>query len=67
LGSKPDGIINFLTERASAQTNATLKIPQGLPCGGSLHGFQKKTEKTPSKELDIALNRMNDYIARSKK
>jgi phage-related protein len=32
-----------------------------------LHGFQKKTEKTPKKELDIALNRMNDYIARSKK
>jgi phage-related protein len=32
-----------------------------------LHGFQKKTEKTPSKELDIALNRMNDYIARRKK
>jgi phage-related protein len=32
-----------------------------------LHGFQKKTEKTPSKELDIALNRMNDYIARSKR
>jgi phage-related protein len=32
-----------------------------------LHGFQKKTEKTPSKELDIALNRMNDHIARGKK
>jgi phage-related protein len=32
-----------------------------------LHGFQKKIEKTPAKELDIALNRMNDYIARSKK
>ncbi|MDR1135721.1 MAG: type II toxin-antitoxin system RelE/ParE family toxin [Clostridiales Family XIII bacterium] len=32
-----------------------------------LHGFPKKTEKTPTKELDIALNRMNDYIARSKK
>jgi hypothetical protein len=35
FGSKPDGIINFLTDRASVQTNATLKIPQGLPCGGS--------------------------------
>jgi phage-related protein len=32
-----------------------------------LHGFQKKTEKTPIKELDIALNRMNDYMVRSKK
>jgi phage-related protein len=32
-----------------------------------LHGFQKKTEKTPIKELDTALNRMNDYIARRKK
>jgi phage-related protein len=29
-----------------------------------LHGFQKKTEKTPLKELKIALDRMNDYIAR---
>jgi phage-related protein len=32
-----------------------------------LHGFRKKTEKTPIKELDIALHRMNDYITRSKK
>jgi phage-related protein len=32
-----------------------------------LHGFQKKTEKTPVKELDIALNRMNDYTGRSEK
>jgi hypothetical protein len=29
FGIKPDGIINFLTERASAQTNTTPKIPQG--------------------------------------
>jgi phage-related protein len=32
-----------------------------------LHGFQKKTMKTPPKELDIALSRMKDYIARKKK
>jgi phage-related protein len=32
-----------------------------------LHGFQKKTEKTPVKELDIAINRMKDYMERSKK
>jgi phage-related protein len=31
-----------------------------------LHGFQKKTKKTPSKELDIAVNRMNEYIGRKK-
>jgi hypothetical protein len=35
FGIKPDGIINFLTERASVQTNTTLKIPRGLPRGGS--------------------------------
>ncbi|MDR2098127.1 MAG: hypothetical protein LBP37_06370, partial [Spirochaetaceae bacterium] len=35
FGIKPDGIINFLAERASAPTNTTLKIPHGLPCGGS--------------------------------
>ena len=34
--------------------------------GVLLHGFQKKTMKTPSKELDIALNRMKDYIVRKK-
>jgi phage-related protein len=32
-----------------------------------LHGFQKKTEKTPVKELDIAINRMKDYMERGKK
>jgi phage-related protein len=31
-----------------------------------LHGFKKKTEKTPSNELKIALNRMDDYIRRKK-
>ena len=31
-----------------------------------LHGFQKKTQKTPSKELEIALNRINDYLQRQK-
>jgi phage-related protein len=31
-----------------------------------LHGFKKKTEKTPPNELEIALNRMNDYIRRKK-
>ncbi len=29
-----------------------------------LHGFQKKTEKTPKKELQIAKARMADYINR---
>jgi phage-related protein len=29
-----------------------------------LHGVRKKTDKTPSKELDIALNRMKDYLRR---
>jgi phage-related protein len=31
-----------------------------------LHGIKKKTDKTPPKELDIALNRMKDYIGRKK-
>ncbi len=29
-----------------------------------LHGFKKKTEKTPPKELEIAINRMSDYMRR---
>jgi phage-related protein len=29
-----------------------------------VHGFQKKTQKTPPSEIDIALKRMNDYIER---
>ncbi len=29
-----------------------------------LHGFQKKTRKTPSKEVAIAIKRMNDFIQR---
>jgi len=28
------------------------------------HGFQKKTQKTPSKEIKIAENRRKDYLAR---
>src|SRR5258705_6945426 len=27
-----------------------------------LHGFQKKTEKTPRSEITIALNRMESYV-----
>lgn len=29
-----------------------------------LHGFTKKTDKTPSREIDIAEKRMKDFIAR---
>ena len=29
-----------------------------------LHGFQKKTKKTPGREIDIALARLEDYIKR---
>ena len=36
FGIKPDVIKNFLTERTSEQIKQRLKIPQGLPCGGSL-------------------------------
>ena len=28
------------------------------------HGFQKKTQKTPPKEIKIAENRRKDYLAR---
>lgn len=30
------------------------------------HGFQKKTQKTPLKELNRAVNYMEDYIRRNK-
>jgi phage-related protein len=29
-----------------------------------LHGFIKKTEKTPEREIEIAEKRMNDFIQR---
>jgi phage-related protein len=29
-----------------------------------MHGFTKKTEKTPQKEIAIALKRMEEYIQR---
>lgn len=29
-----------------------------------LHGFIKKTDKTPEKEIDIAEQRMKDYLSR---
>ncbi len=29
-----------------------------------LHGFTKKSQKTPQKDIDIALNRLNDWIDR---
>lgn len=32
-----------------------------------LHAFQKKSQKTPEKELDTAEVRMKDYIERNKK
>lgn len=31
-----------------------------------LHAFQKKSQKTPQKELDTAEARMKDYIERDK-
>ena len=31
-----------------------------------LHGIVKKKQKTPAKELDIALDRKNDYLRRNK-
>ena len=32
-----------------------------------LHGFKKKTQKTPLKELEIATRRYNEYVLRKKK
>jgi phage-related protein len=32
-----------------------------------LHGLKKKTEKTPPKEIETAINRMNEYIRRKEK
>ncbi len=29
-----------------------------------LHGFQKKTQKTPSREINLALKRMKDFVQR---
>ncbi|OLC63928.1 MAG: hypothetical protein AUH69_13290 [Actinobacteria bacterium 13_1_40CM_4_65_12] len=32
-----------------------------------LHGFVKKTQKTPPKEIEVAAQRMRDYMARLEK
>jgi phage-related protein len=32
-----------------------------------LHAYQKKSPKAPKKELDVAEERMNDYLQRSEK
>jgi phage-related protein len=32
-----------------------------------LHGFQKKTEKTPRREVEIALQRLHDFVRREEK
>ena len=40
-----------------------------LPFGNNvvlLHGISKKKEKTPKKELDVALDRMKEYLRRKK-
>jgi phage-related protein len=29
-----------------------------------VHGFQKKTQKTPRREIDTAITRLNDFVAR---
>jgi len=29
-----------------------------------LHGFQKKTDKTPKKEINVALKRLEEYLLR---
>lgn len=30
-----------------------------------LHGFQKKSQKTPRQEIETAIRRMNDFLARA--
>ena len=32
-----------------------------------LHGFQKKTEKTPRREIEIALQRLHNFVKREEK
>jgi phage-related protein len=31
-----------------------------------VHGFQKKSQKTPRKEIELASKRMNDYISQNR-
>jgi phage-related protein len=31
-----------------------------------VHGFQKKTQKTPSREIDLAIRRMNVFVERER-
>jgi phage-related protein len=64
-GDKYKGLLELRIEFASNIFRIFFFLPE-INNAILLHGIVKKTQKTPKKELDIALERMKEYIRRKK-
>lgn len=62
-GKKADGLWELRVKLASDITRVFYFFPVGNRAL-LLHGFAKKTDETPPKELETAIRRMNDSIER---
>jgi len=64
-GEKYKGLWELRTEFASNIFRIFFFLP-AINNAVLLHGIVKKKQKTPKKELDVALERMKDYVRRKK-
>jgi len=64
-GDKYKGLWELRIEFASNIFRVFYFLPQ-KDCVILLHGFTKKKQKTPPKELDVALERMKECLRREK-
>ena len=62
-GEKYKGLLELRIEFASNIFRIFFFLPT-INNAILLHGIVKKKQKTPKKELDVALERMNDYLRR---
>lgn len=62
-GKKYKGLWELRVQVASDISRIFYFMPEGSKFV-LLHGFVKKTEETPTRELDIAISRMEDYRRR---
>ncbi|MCL2722655.1 MAG: type II toxin-antitoxin system RelE/ParE family toxin [Treponema sp.] len=64
-GEKYKGLLELRIEFASNIFRIFFFLPS-INNAILLHGIVKKKQKTPKKELDVALERMKDYLRRKK-
>jgi phage-related protein len=62
-GEEYKGLLELRVQVASDISRIFYFMPEGSRFV-LLHGFIKKTEETPTRELDIAKSRMEDYLRR---